>query len=74
MDVPPRLCLPSVSCQTFDAVDGKQARRTGASSPLGELMDHGVWLCVCVLVCVCVRARLCVCEREKVCVLVCECM
>ena len=36
-------------CQTFDAVDGKQARRTGASSPLGELMDHGA--------CVCVRER-----------------
>jgi len=28
--------------QTFDGIDGKQARRTGAGSPLGELMDHGV--------------------------------
>jgi hypothetical protein len=28
-------------CQTFDAVDGKQARRTNSSSPLGELFDHG---------------------------------
>eukprot|EP00033_Pygsuia_biforma_P005736 GCRY01006342.1.p1 GENE.GCRY01006342.1~~GCRY01006342.1.p1 ORF type:complete len:387 (+),score=41.51 GCRY01006342.1:113-1273(+) len=27
--------------QTFDAIDGKQARRTGTSSPLGELFDHG---------------------------------
>lgn len=27
--------------QTLDAVDGKQARRTGTSSPLGELFDHG---------------------------------
>ncbi|ONH90987.1 hypothetical protein PRUPE_8G087200 [Prunus persica] len=27
--------------QTFDAVDGKQARRTDSSSPLGELFDHG---------------------------------
>jgi ethanolaminephosphotransferase len=27
--------------QTFDNVDGKQARRTGSSSPLGELFDHG---------------------------------
>lgn len=27
--------------QTLDAVDGKQARRTGSSSPLGELFDHG---------------------------------
>ncbi|RVX06176.1 Choline/ethanolaminephosphotransferase 1 [Vitis vinifera] len=25
----------------FDAVDGKQARRTNSSSPLGELFDHG---------------------------------
>ena len=27
--------------QTLDAVDGKQARRTGSSSPLGQLFDHG---------------------------------
>lgn len=40
-------------CQTFDAVDGKQARRTNSSSPLGELFDHGnslisscIWLCM----------------------------
>lgn len=26
---------------TFDNVDGKQARRTKSSSPLGELFDHG---------------------------------
>jgi len=26
---------------TCDNVDGKQARRTGSSSPLGELFDHG---------------------------------
>ncbi|KAH8555120.1 CDP-alcohol phosphatidyltransferase-domain-containing protein [Umbelopsis sp. PMI_123] len=26
---------------TFDNVDGRQARRTGNSSPLGELFDHG---------------------------------
>ncbi|KAG9299210.1 hypothetical protein G9A89_013858 [Geosiphon pyriformis] len=26
---------------TFDNVDGGQARRTGTSSPLGELFDHG---------------------------------
>jgi len=25
----------------MDAVDGKQARRTGTSSPLGQLFDHG---------------------------------
>jgi ethanolaminephosphotransferase len=27
--------------QTLDAVDGKQARRTNSSSPLGQLFDHG---------------------------------
>lgn len=27
--------------QTLDAVDGKQARRTGNSTPLGQLFDHG---------------------------------
>lgn len=27
--------------QTFDAIDGKQARRTNSSSPLGQLFDHG---------------------------------
>lgn len=27
--------------QTFDNMDGKQARRVGASSPLGLLFDHG---------------------------------
>ncbi|KXN70487.1 hypothetical protein CONCODRAFT_58350 [Conidiobolus coronatus NRRL 28638] len=25
---------------SFDAIDGKQARRTGTSGPLGELFDH----------------------------------
>ena len=28
--------------QSFDNVDGKQARRTKSSSPLGELFDHGI--------------------------------
>ena len=27
--------------QTLDAIDGKQARRTNSSTPLGELFDHG---------------------------------
>lgn len=26
---------------TLDAIDGKQARRTKSSSPLGQLFDHG---------------------------------
>ncbi|VVT49627.1 uncharacterized protein SAPINGB_P002363 [Magnusiomyces paraingens] len=28
--------------QTMDNIDGKQARATGTSSPLGELFDHGI--------------------------------
>jgi ethanolaminephosphotransferase len=31
---------------TFDCMDGKQARRTGSSSPLGQLFDHGMD-CLC---------------------------
>lgn len=31
--------------QTLDALDGKQARRIGKSSPLGQLFDHG---CDCI--------------------------
>lgn len=27
--------------QSFDSIDGMQARRTGQSSPLGEMFDHG---------------------------------
>jgi len=27
--------------QSLDAIDGKQARRTGTNNPLGELFDHG---------------------------------
>ncbi len=29
------------SAQTLDAIDGKHARNTKRSSPLGQLMDHG---------------------------------
>lgn len=28
---------------TMDNVDGKQARRTGTSSPLGELFEYVIW-------------------------------
>lgn len=31
--------------QTLDAMDGKQARRTNSSSPMGQLFDHG---CDCI--------------------------
>eukprot|EP01122_Echinamoeba_exundans_P002269 TRINITY_DN1222_c0_g2_i1.p1 TRINITY_DN1222_c0_g2~~TRINITY_DN1222_c0_g2_i1.p1 ORF type:complete len:309 (-),score=59.81 TRINITY_DN1222_c0_g2_i1:100-1026(-) len=34
-------CVTVFFYQTMDAIDGKQARRTGTSSPLGELFDHG---------------------------------
>ncbi|MBA0667783.1 hypothetical protein Goklo_000823 [Gossypium klotzschianum] len=34
------LVLSALLGYTFDAVDGKQARRTNSSSPLGELFDH----------------------------------
>jgi ethanolaminephosphotransferase len=33
---------------TLDCMDGKQARRTNSSSPLGQLFDHGVD-CLCLL-------------------------
>ena len=33
---------------TFDCMDGKQARRTGNSTPLGQLFDHG-FDCLCLL-------------------------
>lgn len=38
------LCCVSLA----DGVDGKQARRTNSSTPLGELFDHGLdsWACV----------------------------
>lgn len=42
----PRWCLAVFAValffyQTMDAIDGKQARRTNSSSPLGQLFDHG---------------------------------
>ncbi|XP_019852769.1 PREDICTED: ethanolaminephosphotransferase 1-like [Amphimedon queenslandica] len=35
---------------TLDGIDGKQARRTKSSSPLGELFDHGLDSVVCVFI------------------------
>ncbi|CAG7830996.1 unnamed protein product [Allacma fusca] len=47
--VPPWACylnaLGLFTYQTLDAIDGKQARRTKSSSPLGELFDHGCDSC-----------------------------
>lgn len=44
-DVPSWTYFYAASCifiyQTFDACDGKQARKTKSSSPLGQLYDHG---------------------------------
>lgn len=37
--------------QTLDAIDGKQARRTKSSSPLGQLFDHG-----CDAICACLSS------------------
>ena len=48
---PPWVCyLCSINYSLYiylDAVDGKQARRIGASTPLGVLFDHGCDACTC---------------------------
>ncbi len=36
------LCLSLLCCMLLQNLDGRQARRTGNSSPLGLLFDHGV--------------------------------
>jgi ethanolaminephosphotransferase len=40
--------------QTLDNIDGKQARRTGTSTALGMLMDHGCDAMSCFFLCNCV--------------------
>jgi phosphatidylglycerophosphate synthase len=44
-DLPASIFFFSAFCifaySTLDAIDGKQARRTKSSSPLGQLFDHG---------------------------------
>lgn len=35
--------------QTFDSIDGRQARRTNTASPLGELFDHVCDSAICIL-------------------------
>ncbi|XVE85658.1 hypothetical protein DITRI_Ditri17bG0108200 [Diplodiscus trichospermus] len=49
--------------QTFDAIDGKQARRTNSSSPLGELFDHGCDALACTLVIMAVGSTI-ICKRD----------
>ena len=39
----------TIAYYTLDCMDGKQARRTGSSSPLGQLFDHG-FDCICNMV------------------------
>merc|ERR1711894_2752 len=39
--IPLALAITMFVYQTLDAIDGKQARRTGSSNALGELFDHG---------------------------------
>jgi phosphatidylglycerophosphate synthase len=45
LPLPPWIYIVFALCiflyQTFDAIDGKHARNTGRSSPVGQLMDHG---------------------------------
>lgn len=52
--LPPWTCWLQAACvfaySTLDAIDGKQARRTGASSPLGQLFDHGCDALGCTLI------------------------
>jgi len=38
----------TIAYYTLDCMDGKQARRTGSSSPLGQLFDHG-FDCICTI-------------------------
>jgi len=40
--------LSQFLAHTLDGCDGKQARKTGSSTPLGELFDHGLdsWSCL----------------------------
>ena len=42
------LALGDFIYQLLDAIDGKQARRTGSSSPLGQLFDHGCDCIICI--------------------------
>ena len=50
---PPWMCIAFAffmwAYSTFDNIDGKQARKTNSSSPLGELFDHGCDALVCTL-------------------------
>ncbi len=45
-DLPSWVCylqaVVGLTYQTMDNLDGKQARRTGTSSPLGLIFDHGI--------------------------------
>ncbi|KAH9385447.1 ethanolaminephosphotransferase [Nematocida major] len=56
--------LPALSAaviwfySTMDCIDGMQARKTGAKSPLGQLFDHGVDSVVCTFIVYCLASAL----------------
>jgi len=54
----------SIAYYTLDCMDGKQARRTNTSSPLGQLFDHG-FDCINTLIYVSLTATLMMCGRTK---------
>lgn len=51
---------------TMDCIDGMQARRTGAKSPLGQLFDHGVDSVVCTFIILCVASAIGVQKKKTV--------
>ncbi|KAI5190284.1 ethanolaminephosphotransferase [Nematocida minor] len=56
--------LPMISAivmwfySTMDCIDGMQARKTGAKSPLGQLFDHGVDSVVCTFIMLCISSAI----------------
>lgn len=52
------ILLTSRRYSTMDNIDGKQARRTGTSSGLGELFDHGIDSLNCTLASLCETAAI----------------
>ena len=56
VDIPSWACIFSALCyftyNILDNCDGKQARRTNSSSPLGLLIDHGTDACTTFFICI----------------------
>ncbi|OAG30591.1 ethanolaminephosphotransferase [Nematocida sp. ERTm5] len=63
--------LPAVSAivmwfySTMDCLDGMQARKTGAKSPLGQLFDHGVDSIVCTFIIYCISSAVGLREKKN---------